>query len=426
MQNQEVGLEKPTRYRFFMVAILTIVIFIAFFDRVNISVLIANDEFLHDLGIKGQPVKIGMLMTAFLLTYGIANVTLSPLGDYLGPRKISLLAISLWVIAAIVGGLAGSFMAMILARILLGLGEGTQYPAQSMFVKNWFPPQERGRANAFWLVGQSIGLAAAMPVFAWIIGSMGWRPSFFVCAVAGVLPILLIGLFATDKPRENSRVNELELEYIEEGLSKETASLRVGEQNSFWANAKVFIYNYHFWLVVLWSCCMSIINWGLVTWLPSYLKAARGFSWTQMGFLASLPFIIGIVTKIAGGWLSDRTKRSAPWCALAMVVTAVGIYFGATSADNMTSAILICLGQGALYIGLPGSWVLAQGFAPGKAMSTAAGIMNGVAIAIGSMSPLIIGYCISMTGGYLGGLLFLVVTALIGAGASLVLALHNY
>lgn len=426
MQNIGSDNEKPTRYRFFMVAILTIVIFIAFFDRVNISVLIANDEFLNDLGIKGQPVKIGMLMTAFLLTYGIANVTLSPLGDYLGPRKISLIAISLWVIAAIVGGLAGSFAMMIVARILLGLGEGTQYPAQSMFIKNWFPPQERGRANAFWLVGQSIGLAAAMPVFAWIIGAMGWRPSFFLCAIAGLLPVILILFYATDKPRDNKRVNSLELEYIENGLNKETASLQVTEKNSFWDNTKVFIYNYHFWLVVLWSCCMSIINWGLVTWLPSYLKAARGFSWTQMGFLASLPFIIGIVTKIWGGWLSDRTRKSAPWCALAMIVTALGIYFGATSTNNIVSAVLICLGQGALYMGLPGSWVLTQGFAPGKAMSTAAGIMNGVAIAVGSMSPLIIGYCISLTGGYLGGLLFLVATALVGAAAALVLALHKY
>ncbi|HWQ60921.1 MAG TPA: MFS transporter [Negativicutes bacterium] len=417
--------DKPTRYRYFVVVCLLVIVFVAFFDRVNISILVANDAFLTDMGIKGQPVNIGFLMTAFLFSYGVCNITLSPLADYLGPRKISLLAIGLWVISGIIGGLAGSFAMMIAVRIMLGIGEGTQYPSQSTFVKNWFPPKERGRANAVWLVGQSLGLAGAMPVFAWIIGNYGWRPSFFVCAGVAVIPMILLWFYMTDKPSDNKRVNALELANIEEGLSKEATAVQTAEKTSFWDTAKVFIYNYRFWLLVLWTCCLSVINWGLVTWLPSYLKAARGFSWTQMGFMASLPFIIGLVMKIVGGWLSDRTGRSAPFCALAMIISALGVYFGATATNNMVSALLVCLGLGAISLGLPGSWVLCQGFAPGKAVARAAGIMNGVAIILGSLSPVAIGFFISLTGGYLGGLLFLVGTAVLGAVAALVLTYHK-
>lgn len=415
---------KPTRYRFFVVAILMIIIFIAFFDRVNISVLIANDAFLNDLGIKGQPMKIGLLMSSFLFSYGVANVFLSPLGDYFGPRKMSLLAISLWVVSTFIGGISGSFIMLIAARILLGIGEGTQYPSQSMFVKNWFPPHERGRANAAWLIGQSLAPATAMPFFTWIIGSMGWRPSFFVCSVLGLIPIYLLWFHLTDKPREHKNVNLLETEYIEAGLNGEV--VQTGIKSTLWENMKTFIYSYRFWLLVIWTCAMSIITWGLVTWLPSYLKVARGFSWTQMGFLASLPFLIAVAAKAAGGWLADKTGKNAPFCAIAMLVTAVGVFFGAVSTNNVVSALLIALGQGALSIGLPSSWALVQSFAPGKGMSTAAGIMNGIAIAIGSLSPVIIGYCISLTGGYLGGLLFLVVTALVGLFASLVLVYKKY
>lgn len=426
MPSAVVETEKPTHYRFFMVAILMVIIFVAFFDRVNISVLIANDAFLQDLGIKGQPVKIGLLMSTFLFSYGVANVVLSPLGDYLGPRKVSMIAVGLWIISTLIGGFAGAFATIIVSRILLGIGEGTQYPSQSMFVKNWFPPQERGRANAAWLIGQSLAPATAMPFFAWVIGGMGWRPSFFICASLGLIPMYLLWFHATDKPCEHNKVNALELELVESGLSKEAAVMGSGPKTTLWGNAKTFIYSYRFWLLVLWTCCMSIITWGLVTWLPTYLKTARGFSWTQMGFLASLPFLIAIVAKAVGGWLSDRARKYAPFCAVSMLFAALGVYFGATSSNNIISALLISLGQGALSLGLPSSWALVQSIAPGKGMSTAAGIMNGIAIAIGSFSPVIIGYCISLTGGYLGGLLFLVGTALVGMAASLILVYQKY
>lgn len=117
------------------------------------------------MGIEGMPLQIGMMMTVFLAAYGIANVVLSPLGDYLGPRKAMMLCILIWTIALMVGGVATSFALIIICRILLGIGEGFYYPLQSVFIKNWFPKQERGRANAAWIVGQSVAPAIAMPFF---------------------------------------------------------------------------------------------------------------------------------------------------------------------------------------------------------------------------------------------------------------------
>ncbi len=58
------------------------------------------------MGIEGMPLQIGMMMTVFLAAYGIANVVLSPLGDYLGPRKAMMLCILIWTIALMIGGVA--------------------------------------------------------------------------------------------------------------------------------------------------------------------------------------------------------------------------------------------------------------------------------------------------------------------------------
>ncbi len=182
------------------------------------------------MGIEGMPLQIGMMMTVFLAAYGIANVVLSPLGDYLGPRKAMMLCILIWTIALMVGGVATSFALIIICRILLGIGEGFYYPLQSVFIKNWFPKQERGRANAAWIVGQSVAPAIAMPFFTWWIGTHGWRSNFFLCAALGLIPLWLLWRYVADKPEQHKSISEQELAYIKAGQETESA----GNSESFY------------------------------------------------------------------------------------------------------------------------------------------------------------------------------------------------
>ena len=116
--------EKPTKQRVILVLILLVTLLIAYLDRVNVSVLLADNTFLSDMGIKGQPVQMGLLMTLFLIAYGISNVFLSPIGDYLGPRKAMCLSIFLWCLSLFIGGIASTFTIMLAAHVILGIGEG--------------------------------------------------------------------------------------------------------------------------------------------------------------------------------------------------------------------------------------------------------------------------------------------------------------
>lgn len=416
--------ERPSRQRVFLALILGIIIVVAFFDRVNISILAADNAFLTEMGIKGQPLQIGLMMTAFLLPYGFSNVLLSPVGDYLGPRKAMLIAVSIWAVSMLAGGLAPSFGMIIASRVLLGLGEGMHYPMQSAFVKKWFPPQERGRANSVYIIGQSLAPAAAMPFFALVIHNLGWRPSFWICALASVIPLYLLWFHTADTPREHKQVNALELEHIEKGLAQEAKPQT--SDDTFWVRLQSFIYQPNYWLLVVWTAAMSCISWGLIAWLPSYLVAARGFSWAAMGWLASLPFILGIVVKSLSGWLCDRAGRSAPFCFLAMVGAAAGIYFGAVITDNYASAILIAFGQGVLALGVAPAWTLMQKFATSKNIAVVAGVMNGLAVCVGALSPVSMGYIMKLTGGHAGGLYFLVGVTIVGMLTSLILTLRKY
>ena len=418
--------EKPTKGRIVLAVILFITLLVAYLDRVNVSVLVADPTFLADMGIKGQPVQMGLLMTLFLVAYGVANVVTGPLGDMIGPRKAMAISILLWTIAVTIGGLASTFAVMLIARIILGLGEGMHWPMQSTFVKNWFPPMERGKANSAWLLGLMVGPAIAMPLFTAIIGAYGWRFSFFSLGMLGLLPLILIWYFTSDHPRDNKYVNQAERDYIEAALKKEAEAAKAQPTESLAERMKSFVGNYRFWLITFNYFVIACIWWGIMAWLPSYLKVARGFSWAQMGAFSSLPYILGSFSVLAFGHISDKLGRRAPFLALAQFGAAGLIYLGANAVDNMTCAILMSIGIAFVGIGLPTSWSLLQQIVSAKAIGAGAGMMNGVSNGGSAFSPVLIGFFISLTGSYMGGLMFLVGLGVLGGAAMLILTFQKY
>jgi sugar phosphate permease len=296
---------------------------------------------------------------------------------------------------------------------------------QSKYIKRWFPPQERGRANAVWNIGTSLGPALAMPIFTWNISEFGWRSNFFFCLVLGLIPLYLLWFHTTDNPRQHKRVNPAELQLIEEALANEAKAVGEVAGSRFSDTVRLLARNYRFWLMIVYYCGSNCVFWGMFSWLPSYLKSARGFTWAQMGWLSSLPFVVAVVAKVGSGWLSDRVGRYAPFCLVAMLSASVCTYFAAVVHSNIASALLLALAMGGLLSGTPPAWTLLQALVPTQAMSLAAGCMNGFASAVSAASPLIIGILISFTGSYSGGLFFMVGSSLLAAATILVLVIQK-
>lgn len=384
--------EKPTKQRVILVLILLVTLLIAYLDRVNVSVLLADNTFLSDMGIKGQPVQMGLLMTLFLIAYGISNVFLSPIGDYLGPRKAMCLSIFLWCLSLFIGGIVSTFTIMLAARVILGIGEGMHWPMQSKYVKNWFPPHERGKANAVWVVGLMAGPALAMPFLTWAIQSFWLAHQLFILVGFGLLPLILLWFYTTDHPHQHKGANQAERDLIEEGQKAEKELEAQAGHSTLWDNMKVFIFDYRFWLVTLYYFCLASIFWGTMAWLPSYLKVARGFSWAAMGAWSSLPYVLGIVSVLASGYISDKkiTGRRAPLCFVSMLGAAAGIYFGAYAPDNTTAALLISVGIASIGLGIAPAWAMVQHIVPGKAIGAGAGMMNGVSNGGSAFSPVLL------------------------------------
>ena len=420
------GILKPFYVRYRLALILLFTLMVAYIDRVNVSVLVVDPVFLTDMGISTDPVAKGMLMTVFLICYGGGMIILSPVGDWHGPRKAMLIAVSFWAIAMIWGGFAAGFISILLSRALLGLGEALHYPMQNSFVKNWFPAHERGKANAVWLIGVNVAPMIAMPLFTWLVPVYGWRFSFFMLAVIGTVPLFLLYKYTADHPHLYKKITKEEQNYIEAALQVEKDRETKQEKSSAWELILMVIKDYRVWMLVVAYTGISSIYWGTLSWLPSYLKEARGFSWATMGYLSSLPFILAIVVKLIAGHCADKMGYPARFMVVGLFGSAVFIFLGAYAQNNYLAAVLISCGVGTLAMATPCSWSVLQQIVPSKAAGTSAGIMSGVAHAISALSPVLVGFLINLTHSYVGGLMYMVGWGFFGAVASLVLVLKKY
>lgn len=412
--------EKPTRMRVVLAVILFITLLVSYLDRVNVSILVADPKFLADMGITGQTMKMGLPMSYFLFAYGLSNLVAGPVGRCLGPRKAMSFAILSWVVATIVGGLAGSFAMLLGARVLLGLGEGQHWPMQSSFVKNWFPVSERAKANSAWLLGTMVGPMLSMPAISTIVAHGGWRISFWFLAVIGLIPLALVWFFSADHPRDSRFVNAAEREEIERGL---LAEKRTGAESH--GHGWRFLSDYRYWLVVLGFFASAAMFWGTMAWMPSYLHTARGFSWAQMGVLSSLPFVLGAVCLIGAGVIGDRVRNKAVISTISLVGAAGSLYLSATVSDNTASAYALAATLGFIGFGLASYWTIMQGIIAEESVGAAAGIMNGVASFGSAFVPAIVGFMIATGGGYIMGLLFLVGLGAFGGVCMAVMAARH-
>lgn len=202
-------------YRYYLVTILSVTWMIIYLQRTNIGMLLVDNRFLENMNLLGQPAQQGLLMTVFLLAYSLANILLVSISNRLGPRRTLMWGIVVGSMILMLGGWAATFAAIIAVRLLLGITHGIQYPNLSVLVKNWFPPHERGTANAIYAMGGCIGPALAIPLYGWLNQSWGWEYSFFVPAALGLACVIPFFLkWVSDQPGDNSYISDKEVRYI--------------------------------------------------------------------------------------------------------------------------------------------------------------------------------------------------------------------
>ena len=362
-------------------------------------------------------------MTLFLIPYAFSNVIGAPLGDLLGPRKAMLLGLLIAASAMFMGALATTFAVMLASRILLGVGQGIHYPTQSIIVNNWFPVEERGRANAVYGVG-CVGPLLAVPVFTYFIAHVGWEYVLYLSGGLGLLFLIpLFNKMVTDYPHQNTFISKEEKQYLQETVPPSTnKSLLSGGMKDI----KPILKSKQFWLITVAYSAYLSIWWGIATWVPQYLNMARGFSLASLGWVASIPYGAAAMGVAIGGVMSDKLSRRSVFGVVGLAGASLLILLSAAVPSNYLAAALVVSAPVFNQMWYAPLWTIVQSTFPSHLMGTGTGLVNGISNLVSALAPVIIGVLIQISGSYAVGLMYLTAFGILGSLCSFVLMRQGY
>ncbi|EGG78595.1 L-galactonate transporter [Gluconacetobacter sp. SXCC-1] len=119
--------------------------------------------------------QMGWVSSSFLWSYFLLNLPSTIVLDMVGARVIGSLAVSVWSLAMLLGGMVHNITQFLMTRVLLGIGEAPTFGVGATVVRNWALPRERGSVMTVLLTGMQLGLAGGTIAGAYLITLFGWR-----------------------------------------------------------------------------------------------------------------------------------------------------------------------------------------------------------------------------------------------------------
>ena len=352
---------------------------VAFLDRVNISIAGVSLAAAYHL----SNVQLGWLSSALLAGYALFQTPGGRLADRIGPRRVLAAGVIWWGIftaltASVPSTITGALWLFISARFLLGAGEAVMYPASNQFVARWIPVQERGIANGWIFAGVGAGAGLSPPLITYVMLHYGWRASFWICAVIGLLAGLLWFILAKDDPSQHSGVSASELNFIRQGISSGKSDSK-DQPLIAWSS---ILKSRELWAITLSYFSFGYVAWIFFSWFYIYLAQVRNLNLKASAFYAMLPFLAMAACCPLGGFLSDRltTKFGARvgrcYLAAAVILMAgVFLVMGSEVHGARLASVVLAGGAGALYLAQSSFWSVTAGLA-GKSSGSVSGFMN--------------------------------------------------
>jgi MFS transporter, ACS family, hexuronate transporter len=270
----------------YFVLLVSAAIAISYFDRLTLPVVIASIQ--HNIPLSNE--QYSWLQTAFLLAYAALYAIGGRLLDGLGTRRGFLLIMLWWSLACALHSLAVGFVLLLIARCLLGAGEGGAFPAATRVVAEWIDPPLRSTAMGLINAGTAIGSLLAPPVIGFILLHRGWRAVFVVAGAVGLAWVLG---WALSYPASPSSASSAFLTAQSAPALRWLHLIRL-------PNVQAFVF----------AKFMSDSAWYfLLFWLPKYLYDARGFDIRRVSFYAWIPYAASGLGSFLGGWFSSALLR---------------------------------------------------------------------------------------------------------------------
>jgi MFS family permease len=364
--------------------------FITYIDRVNVSTASVGA-----LGFGKEfhlsKTQIGFVFSAFAYPYLVFQIIGGWVSDTFGTRRTLMVCSLIWAGATVLTGLAGGLTSLLIARILLGLGEGATFPAATAAMSRWVKAADRGFAQGITHSAARLGNALAPALIVWVMVSHGWRSSFFVCAAISFVWVAIWYFVFRENPADHP------------GMTVEECAVlpppKVRGQFAPWGALFTRMAP-----VTIVYFCYGWILWLFSGWIPQYFQH-QGQDLKNVALFSSGVFLAGVVGDTLGGIVTDRlyartgnlNKARSLMVSVCMGLTGLSLVPLIFTHDLMISAASLSATFFFAEMTIGPMWAVPMDIAP-EHSGTASGIMNSGSALAAIISPVMGGWLIDLTG----------------------------
>ncbi|KUR76675.1 MFS transporter [Novosphingobium sp. Fuku2-ISO-50] len=322
-------------YRWYVLAALTLAQTCHGLDRAVIGLVLKpiGSEF-HLTG-----AQLGLLAgLAYGLPFALAAIPFGYAADRFTRKSLLTGALLAWSGATALCAMTGGYAGLLGGRAAVGLAEAGGSPTGLSILSDYFGADRRSTAIGIWYLSSGIGFAVAFFVGGMIVANHGWRITFLVAGLPGLLVAPLVFL-TVKEPRRGA------LDRIAGTLSKETLAHRL---RLLFARPGIA------WGVLAITCIATGI-YGMSTWLVTYLVDSHAMSLPRAGMIVAIAYgLLGSVGGLGAGWGVDRVHARAggfdsartAWIGAGIPVVTAITGLAAVSAPSSSAAVAWIMAAG--------------------------------------------------------------------------------
>ncbi|WP_339318906.1 MFS transporter [Paenibacillus sp. FSL R10-2734] len=395
-------LSSKKKYFLFSLVFLGWIVDTLMLSGMNVVIIPISNEF----GLKES--QQGLIVSSFFVSSAIMTLIGGWLSDKFGSRKILITCMLLISAFTLVNGMVGSLAALIAIRFLLGFADGFLPTASAVSITELFNKSERARAKSYLLGAQMIGVILASSMAATLSVSLGWRSVFYIVGGIGVLvTVLLITYY---RPPGKGAIPMKQLQKSKVPLKR-------------------LVKHPLLWTLVLIYFGISIVNWGSMTWMPTYLSKVRHVDLLSLGFLSMIPSFGGLIASIFIGWLLDKKWGGQEKIVIitCSIISGVCLYL----LSHASSVGMVIFYQTIVSVAIMSAMMsiltLPLKVVAPEMVGSFMGVMYFLGAVAGAISPMIIGFLVTrFNGSYDAAFWFLILILIIPILGALMLRNKNH
>ncbi|KOS64136.1 MFS transporter [Lysinibacillus agricola] len=379
-----------------IIILLFIGMVLSYIDKTSMNIAIIPIQKALDL----NSFESGLVLSIFFFSYALMHPIGGWLTDKYGARNVLVFSILGFSLFTALTSLAWSFISLLLIRFLFGIAEGSVFPASMKSISDNFSENERGRASSFFLSAQTAGGVIGSVAIGFLLVFFEWRWMFVSIGILGVFIAWASWIYL--KSPEDNQINNK-------------------EQNKNKIPYKMVFKTDNFWNFFFTKFFSNIVNWGMITWMPSYL-VSKGLDLLSASVLMAIPYVASFIMFNVSGLILDKYMAGREkYLAIGGLLSSSVFLFLMFNATSVALGI-VYLTFNAISISFIGTalYTMIIKYSGKELTGSVTGFVSFGGQIAGGISPMVIGFVLTIfNGSYTAVFWFLIAAALAGAIAAL-------